>query len=208
MHRASIADEDVTEVHGLLVTSPARTIADLARAGISRECVVALDYTLSSRAPQGLRLVKEELIELVVRQGGWGRRRAVELIEFGDGRSGSPGETGSRLIFAEGGFESPELQHHYPRHGRRGYDSDFWWKRSLRGRPLAGEFDGAGKYLRKEYLRNKTPGEAVVAEKRREDYMRRCDGSDFMRWGFPEVMRPPLLRALAIQHGVPRIRRN
>ncbi len=48
------------------------------------------------------------------------------------------------------------------------------------------EFDGAGKYLKPEYLKGRTPGEAVVEEKLREDALRR-EGNDVSRWGWYEL---------------------
>lgn len=43
---------------------------------------------------------------------------------------------------------------------------------------------------------------------RREDVLRALDGSDFMRWGMPEVLTPMRLKRLADQHGVPRAPRR
>ncbi|GAA4185495.1 hypothetical protein GCM10022288_07640 [Gryllotalpicola kribbensis] len=208
VHRSEFDADDLLEWEGFYVTNVARTIADLARDGDAMSTVVALDHALGPRAVPAQAVTKDEVRALVDAQGRWGRARAFELIDFADARSGSPGESGSRVLFSELGFEVPELQvrHHLP--DGRFYDSDFKWKRSRSGRPLIGEFDGLGKYLKEEYLSGMSSGQAVVKEKRREDALRALDGSDFMRWGMPELRRPVLLRALANQHGVPRAPRR
>ena len=90
----------------------------------------------------------------------------------------------------------------------RYFDTDFKWRNSRNGRPLIGEFDGLGKYLKDDQLGGLSPGQAVVKEKQREDALRALDGSDFMRWGMQEVRHPHKLRALAELHGVPRVPRT
>lgn len=208
VHRASVDADDLLEWQGFYVTNVARTIADLARAGDFMATTVALDHALGPRATPAQAVTKEAVWAAVEKQGSWGQTRAFELIDFADARSGSPGESGSRVRFAELGFEIPELQVRHPLPDGGYYDSDFKWRRSRRGCPLIGEFDGIGKYLEEEYLGQLSPGEAVVKEKRREDILRSLDGSDFMRWGMPEVRSPALLRDLAIRHGVPRAPRR
>jgi hypothetical protein len=208
VHRAVLDESELAEWEGFLVTSASRTIADLARSGNSLATVVALDHALGPRAIGDQAVTKDRVLELVLAQGGWGASRAAELIAFSDPRSGSAGESGSRVLFAELGFAIPELQVRHPAPDGGWYDADFKWRRSTRGRPLIGEFDGAGKYLKAEYLGTKTPGEAVIAEKKREDWLRSYDGSDFMRWGMEAVRNPQLLERLALAHGVPRAPRR
>lgn len=207
VHRSSFGDSDLMEFDGMLVTTPARTLADLARSGQDRACVVALDFAIGKQAPRPLRIAKEELLAAIAKHGSWGSARARGIVEFADGRSGSPGESGSRLLFAQWGFEPPDLQVRYPTASGSYYEVDFRWARSARGRPLVGEFDGLGKYLKPEYLGSSTTAGIVVAEKRREDWIRRYDGSDFMRWGMADVTQPRSLRRLAVEQGVPIARR-
>jgi hypothetical protein len=54
---------------------------------------------------------------------------------------------------------------------------DFWWPEFN----LIGEFDGNGKYLREEFANGRSPGEIVIAEKRREDRLRAL-GPQVTRW--------------------------
>jgi hypothetical protein len=208
VHRAAFEADDILEWDGFYVTNAARTIADLARAGAFMASVIALDHALGPRASALQTVTKDAVRAIIDAQGPWGRTRALELIEFADPRSGSPGESGSRVRFAEFGYVIPELQVRHLLPGGGYYDTDFKWRRSRRSKPLIGEFDGMGKYLKQEYLGQMTPGQAVVEEKRREDILRALDGSDFMRWGMPEVVTPILLKRLAEQHGVPRAARR
>ncbi|TFB99968.1 hypothetical protein [Cryobacterium mannosilyticum] len=75
----------------------------------------------------------------------------------------------SRAAIFELGFPDPLLQtcHLNPRGGF--YFTDFEWPAYR----LIGEFDGKGKYVKDEYLRGLTPGEAVHREKVREDDLSR-----------------------------------
>jgi hypothetical protein len=208
VHRGRFEADDVLEWEGFYVTNVARTIADLARAGDFMATVVALDHALGPRASALQAVTKDAVRTVIDAQGSWGQVRALELVEFADPRAGSPGESGSRVRFAEFGYEIPELQVRHPLPDGGYYDTDFKWRKSRRSRPLIGEFDGIGKYLKEEYLGQLTSGQAVVKEKRREDILRALDDSDFMRWGMPEVMTPIRLKRLAEQHGVPRAPRR
>ena len=204
VHRARLRDEDVVEWMGVHVTSVARTLADLARGGDAMTTVVALDHALGQPEGSAGHTGKEQVAAIVESLGSWGRPRALALVAFADGRSGSPGESGSRVRFAELGFEIPDLQVRHRMPDGSYFDTDFKWRNSRKNRPLIGEFDGLGKYLKDDQLGGLSPGQAVVKEKRREDALRALDGSDFMRWGMPEVRHPHKLRALADLHGVPR----
>lgn len=208
VHRSEFDADDIIEWEGFYVTNVARTIADLARAGDAMSTVVALDHALGPRATPEQSVTKDAVRAIIDAQGPWGQKRAMELVEFADPRAGSPGESGSRVRFAELGYEAPELQVRHPLPGGGYYETDFKWRKSRRGNPLIGEFDGVGKYLKEEYAGGLPPGEVVVKEKRREDVLRALDGSDFMRWGMPEVLTPMRLKRLADQHGVPRAPRR
>jgi hypothetical protein len=117
-----------------------------------------------------------------------GRASARRALLLGDARSGSPGESLSRAAMHVCGFPMPQLQKTFSdRSGRM--IVDFWWP-SLE---LIGEFDGVGKYLRDEFLKGVTPGEAIVAERRREDRLRAL-APRVTRWGWDTAWGIPAFR--------------
>lgn len=110
-----------------------------------------------------------------------------------DGRAESPGESVSRAVIQWCGFAEPDLQREFRFEGSTDR-TDFFWDRVR----AAGESDGYGKYAGAEAAR-------VIAEKRREDRLRRnLDG--FARWDWADTMRVAPLRHALISAGVPIVR--
>jgi len=205
VHRDEYGREDVIEYNGFLVTSPARTIVDLARDGDFEAAVVALDHALSpTLASSAQMLTKDDVWTcLDAMPSSRGRALATKAIEFGNGKAGSPGESVSRIGIHVLGFPAPELQvrHAAPNGGY--YETDFEWLEYHR----IGEFDGVGKYLKRELPAGTDPGEVVHREKIREDDLR-DEGNGVARWGWPEARRLPALRALLVKAGIPLVRRE
>ena len=109
--------------------------------------------------------------------------RARKVIDFSTGKSGSLGESLSRVQFHALGIVPPELQ--VPFHdgdGLIGY-ADFYWPEL----DLIGEFDGEVKYRDKRYLRGTLPIDALIREKVREDRLRRVVRA-FTRWGWSTAL--------------------
>lgn len=77
--------------------------------------------------------------------------------------------------------------------------TDFEWPEER----LCGEFDGLAKYRRVEYLQGRTPSEAVIDEKRREDRIR-ATGRGVIRWTWTEISSPAKFEAFLSAHRVPR----
>lgn len=109
----------------------------------------------------------------------------VAVVRFADGQAESVGESYSRALMYELGFEIPHLQIWIHRNGRRIARVDFYWPK-LR---LVGEFDGAMKYARAEDLSGRAPVEVLMAEKRREDEIR-ANGERVVRWGWEDLLHP------------------
>ncbi|MBG6180381.1 hypothetical protein [Arthrobacter sp. CAN_A1] len=126
------------------------------------------------------------------------RRRATKVLDFADGRAMYPGESLSRVYMAQLGFPVPELQHEVVDHTGKSAWTDFYWK----DQGLVGEFDGRGKYLKPEYLQGRTPAQAVIDEKLREDRIR-STGLRVVRWDWETAVSPPRLRAELLQAGLP-----
>jgi hypothetical protein len=207
IHRAGFDDDEVIPWGDHFVTSPARTIADLARAGDFAATVVALDHALSMRAGAEQCVSKDAVLELVERRGSSrGAARVKAAVDFADGRSGSGGESLSRVEIFRMGFELPELQVRHP-HADGYYDADFKWPAAQNRPPTIGEFDGAMKYSRAQYRDGRDASEVVVAEKSREDYLRAL-GNGFVRWVWSELRQPTrFLRPKLLAAGIRVVRR-
>ncbi|RFA19458.1 type IV toxin-antitoxin system AbiEi family antitoxin [Subtercola boreus] len=203
-HRVQLPAEDVTRVDGLRVTTPLRTLVDVARSCSTLAAVVMIDHALNRDvcAPE----LQADLPELehLARERVRGRGQAKVRLAIGAARVGatSPGESWSRLLMSDFGMPKPALQtrHANPRGGF--YYTDFEWPELK----IIGEFDGRGKYLKPEYLGSMSPGEAVVAEKIREDHLR-AEGNNVARWMFDDLRTPTRLRSLLTTAGVPVIRK-
>jgi hypothetical protein len=203
VHHREFDASDVIPWGEFWVTSPVRTIVDLARDGRYTDAVVALDWMLNpDRATPELIATKSEVVACASRWSARGDRRLDRAVEFANGASGSPRESLSRILIDELGFPAPELQVVQLIPGGTYFATDFEWP----DRKLIGEYDGAGKYLKPEYLQGRTPGEAVIDEKRREDFLR-DEGNGVVRWGKQETRDPWALRRLLLSKGLPIVRR-
>lgn len=163
---------DTTVVAGLLLTSPARTVIDIARTEPFEQAVVVGDAALH----RGL-VTKDQLVaELSAAQHRTGVREAAKVIEFIDGRSESPGESRSRVFMHRYGLEPPCLQASIrDKRGRVIARVDFLFRCGV-----VGEFDGRVKYQR---------GDDLFREKQREDALRR-QGWLIVRWVWADLDRP------------------
>lgn len=165
VHAAPLAPDEVVEVDGLLVTSPARTVIDIGRTAGFDAAVAVADSALHKHLVD-----PDELARAARRCAGWpGAPQARQVVAVADGDSDSVGESRSRLAIARAGLPAPILQWKVEGNGRV-YEVDFGWPELC----TVGEFDGLSKYGR--LLRpGQDPAEAVVAEKLREDEIRDLD---------------------------------
>lgn len=196
-HAVHDVDLHVTSVAGVPCTTLARTVLDLAATEHFDEAVVATDWAL------GRDLTKAHLYEALDEWGPLrGRRRIEHVIDFADARSGSAGESWSRVQIDEGGLPAPVLQQAFSdRDGLIGY-VDFWWPEHNR----IGEFDGLKKYREPAVLRGRDPGEVVSLEKVREDRLRALPERPAVdRWVWAALRDRSLARRLRTA-GLPRIR--
>jgi hypothetical protein len=101
-----LPDEDLVLLAGVVVTTPARTAADLARLLRRPDALASLDAML--RLPD---LDREDVQSVLDR---FGRHRGVvqarELLELADPRAESPQESRTRLRCVDAGFPCPEPQ--------------------------------------------------------------------------------------------------
>ncbi|WP_202501611.1 hypothetical protein [Streptomyces sp. SID5785] len=116
VHRAVLGPRDVSRRHGLLVTSPDRTLADLLLSGMPRDAwLVAVESALTCRTVGRDRPVRRgaltrlPAVEEAVRARPGARGEAVAWLGLVDPRSGSVAETLARLAMVDAGLR-PESQ--------------------------------------------------------------------------------------------------
>ncbi|AFU03538.1 hypothetical protein [Nocardia brasiliensis] len=168
----------VAEVDGLLVTTPARTVVDLARTLPFESAVVTGDVLL-----RDFGLSDDELaVELEQAKSRSGIAAAKRVIAFLDGRTESAGESRSRVLLARSGLPEPTSQGNvFDGDGKFLGRVDFYFE----GTGVLCEFDGRVKYGR--LLRpGQDAGDVVFAEKVREDAMRAC-GFQLVRWTWSDL---------------------
>lgn len=183
VHTARLAPDELTELSGgglagVVATSPARTVVDLARTVPFEEALVVADAALHL----GL-VTATELAEALTRAGRWpGAPAARRVIAFADGRSESVGESRSRVAIRLAGLPDPVPQWAVlDPVGRRIARTDFGW-------PLlrtVGEFDGLVKYGRL-VPPGRSVADVVLDEKRREDAIRAQDLAA-VRWTWSDL---------------------
>jgi predicted transcriptional regulator of viral defense system len=106
VHGAALPATDMSVVDGVVVTSLARTVLDLARTLPWEEAVAAGDRALA------LGLDPAALDEVLARMAHWrGARQARRVLGVLDPASESPGESVSRVRFVEQGIPAPRLQY-------------------------------------------------------------------------------------------------
>jgi hypothetical protein len=202
--RHTVGIPEATErIDGVRVTTLARTVVDLCRAATFQQGVVIADAALRRTThplPHLPRtsLTREHLAaELSLVHLRQGTAKARRVIDFADAAADRPGESLSRVNIALAGLSAPKLQ--VPLRGASGkqWTVDFWWPQFN----LIGEFDGDMKYTDAEFLRGRTPKQALIDEKRREDDLRAA-GHGMSRWPWETAISLPRLRRLLLAAGV------
>lgn len=168
----------VVEVDGLLVTTPARTVVDLARTVPFESAVVMGDALVRAFGVSAVELAAE----LALARSRRGVAAAHRVVSFLDGHSESVGESRSRVMLSRLGAPAPISQGNVFSSARELLGRvDFYFE----GTGVLCEFDGRSKYGR--LLRpGQAAGDAVFAEKVREDAMRAC-GFQLVRWTWQDL---------------------
>jgi len=168
VHHAGLPAEHRTVKDGVRITTPARTVVDIARSGLSvRAGVVVADSALRL----GLCDVEDMLAVCRACQKWPGAQRARAAVSFADPGGTSPLESISRWEFARGGLPAPRLQQWItPR-----ICVDFLWRAAR----VIGEADGRVKY---------TSPDDLYAEKLRQEHLERL-GYRVVRWGWDDVIK-------------------
>ena len=166
-HSALLPAGHVTRLYEAPVTTPARTVVDLARTLEYMDGVVVADAAIRK-----LKASKSKLSAVVAACAGWpGADQARRVVNFSTGLSGSPLESCARVIFEAFGLPPPELQAKIfggVRADDTGglvveelheYRVDFLW----RAFATVAETDGLMKY---------SSGEAAIRERKRDRLIR------------------------------------
>jgi hypothetical protein len=184
---APLSTCDIASLDGIPVTTLTRTVLDLARTLPFLQAVPVADRALA--LAQSSADLQSDLQDGLQGLARWpGVRRARRTCDFADPRSGSVGESMSRVRFVERGIPAPALQYEvWDERGDLIARSDFGWEEC----GTVGEFDGKIKYGR--LLK---PGQrvedVVYAEKCREDALR-DRGWQVVRWTWDDLSHPDLI---------------
>ncbi|GAA5100628.1 type IV toxin-antitoxin system AbiEi family antitoxin domain-containing protein [Nocardia iowensis] len=183
VHSAQLEPDEITLVNGLQVTTPPRTVIDIARSQDFEQAVVIGDSALR----QGLTTADELRDHLHRARHRRGSRSAAQVVAFLDGRSESIGESRSRVAIHRSGLPAPELQ------ARVFTDDEVCVGRVdflFAGLGVIGEFDG------KVSCQSESQGaqrpEQVLAEKNRDDRLRAL-GWMVVRWNWDDLDDPARL---------------
>ena len=168
-HAASLPPEHRQRLHGIPVTTRARTVADLARRLPRPAGVVLTDAALREGVDRAA------VLDVLSGCTGWpGTATAVSTVLFADPRAESALESLARVWLADAGLPAPDLQPSFcdPWDGRFVARVDFFWPQHR----TVCEVDGRAKYgdagdapRRAEYGE---PDDALWCEKLREDALR------------------------------------
>lgn len=205
-HALAIGD-DLAERHGLVVTSLARTLFDVARLTRVETALAAVDGGLRAVAWRGpgrydddaAEALRESLETMADAAGpARGIRQARFVIAFADGRAQLPGESVSRLWMHRVRAEAPVLQTEVRvRDGRRAYP-DFAWPRRRR----FGEFDGDGKYVDPGMTGGRSIRETLRDQRARESAVTEATGWLPVRWGWERLASLTAFAAFLRSHEV------
>lgn len=146
-HAIGVPPADVVDVGGILITSLARTVVDLATTLPLMSAVAAADAALwvPRRGEAGPLVTKAELWQVWGSREFRGKRRAQRVLEFAETGAESAMESASRVNIALAGFPRPVLQQRFQVEGRD-CDADFYWPDD----DAIGECDGLLKYVDRE----------------------------------------------------------
>lgn len=187
---------EAVSVRGVRVTPLVRTAIDCMRALDFPGALAVADAILARTG-----MTRAELLDEVDRafSGSRGVKGARRAAAFADPRSESGGESRARAAIIEGGFAVPELQARIvnPLDQSRAFRVDFLWQ-TPQG-PVAGEFDGLGKYE----MGSGKPLEELARERRREALITQSR-MPVLRLGRYEVTHPDKLAELLEAYGIPK----
>lgn len=167
-------------VDGIQMTSPARTIIDVARTVSLESGVAAADQAIR----RGMLSRPELQVEAGLAKGRTGVGRARALPELTCGLAESVLESLLRLILVFAGLPQPEMQVWLSGRSGKRFRVDFYWREWR----LIGEADGFGKY-------GNSPQEIREALSRERHRQRDLEDAGYVviRWVWDDLRRPDVI---------------
>lgn len=204
-HRAIVDDADVVEVAGILCTSPERTVYDLARLASPEVAIACADSALAriggdprsydhAAADRWLDRMRERFAAPRAR----GIRQARQILEIVDGRSQLALESMTKLQLHRLGFRRLGLQVRVP----APVTGSYWMDIHLEDASVFYECDGEGKYRDEALRAGLSLEEVLLAEKRREDWVRGTTGMRVLRGCSADAATPEALAARLWSFGI------
>lgn len=184
-HTFPVDESALVGLGELRFTGLQRTVLDIARIG-SRElalgCADAALRQVSDNQAQRHRWLDAVRGRLEEQPGRAGNVLARDVLSMADGGAESVLESVSRLYLLDLGFTvRTQVPVRSPNGGL--YRLDF----ELVGYDVFGEADGRSKYVDPEMRNDRSAAEAVLQEKRREDWIRGVTRKRLIRWGFTDI---------------------
>jgi hypothetical protein len=203
-HTGDLDRHDSVPLGDFSVTTVAQTAVDIALVVPFHEAVVTMDSALRVPGRIAPLTTKEELFAAAQRMRGLpGSRRAIAATAFATHLAESPLESVSRVRIMEAGFPEPVLQKEFTDgHGFRAV-VDFWWPDF----GIIGEADGRSKYGGIEGADPEAARHAVIAEKNRENTLRKLS-SGFARWEYADAVTAGRLSSILRTAGLRSARRS
>lgn len=205
-HAHELPLDDIVLRSGIPCTSLERTTFDLARVLAPEAALAIADAALrqvawrrdeyDEAAAESWRAALKQRADSA--PGARGIRQARWIIGLMDGRAQLPGESVSRLHLVRLGFTALRLQVPVPSPGGGRYFVDL----GLDDVQMWGEFDGESKYLDEAMRSGRTLEEVLLAEKRREDWIRGVTGRRVLRWSHRDIDTPETLGRRLAAFGV------
>jgi hypothetical protein len=190
---------ETVELEGHRVTSPAQTALDLARVLRFEPAVAAVDQALWAERVGGALTTRDSILHrLDEDRGHRGDVRAARAIAFAESLAANVRESQSRVVINRLGFPRPRLQERRLLLSGRLVFGDLYF-------PVYDhwcEIDGRTKYTDPAFLRGRTPAEAVIDEKNRENEIRR-EVRAFSRWEPTDADHPRIIWDILTRAGLP-----
>jgi very-short-patch-repair endonuclease len=187
VHRATLRDDDITEVSDVTMTSVARTLADVSRHRPVATAVAAIDAALRAE-----RVTVTEIEDVLRFCWNWPRvARGHRALRLADARSESALESISRVVLHRLRMPAPEPQANiHDDHRRFVARADFYWDEP----GVVGEADGRLKYDDRDVL---------MREKQRQEELEEL-GLVVIRWDWADIVRRPNALRARLERGFDR----